>query len=257
MSKFNYLNHLIDRRSLTPIYDQVCAGFKQLIYRQHLQFGAVIPSISQIKSSTGLSTQEIENMYSTLSTLKLIRFDKDHYVCNYSLMSSQYFDFYIGMFEVIRKMGLKPNYRVIDHYVVSQLDTCFKNNAKITDETYLYVSRLYLGNDTAISFIESYYPMSLYPGILNIDFGSLDYNNKLESISGKKHTGYNQRFFSIYPDSQLIELLNADSKTPLMQFIALGHSNTNEIIEYNKTTLFEGAVFKRVLPQDDVTFNID
>lgn len=236
---------LIDRRANQPLVEQLFLNLKKAIMANKISFTELLPDPNDLANELQLDSDQVTAVYNQLIRMNLVARRGSHYQSNYSYASTFYLDHFKGMYDMIQLAGLKPSMRIVSHEIFNRDASDLPQDLAIQESVY-GIKRVYYGNDIPIAMVCSYYPLSLYPHIEDIELTDVPYTPVLENTYGHRIHHYHQKLEIIQADEAQATTFGCHRNDPLMSFMAHGYDLSNQIIEYNMTLLYDSATLTRV-----------
>jgi|GEM_PF-6206765 len=156
------MNINLDRRSKTPLTQQLEIQLRGLIANNALVQGQSLPSIDELVQDLEMSNEQVMLAYHNLIQDQFIKIMDDAYVVTYAQFPTHFISKFNAFGPILASMGIVPSIKTIklEHIKTpSHLTQYFKC------PVVLMTRRLYLGNQKNIATIVSYFDPQQYPDL--------------------------------------------------------------------------------------------
>ncbi len=173
------MNITIDRRSKTPLSQQLEIELRARMIRGELHQGMILPEISDLAAELSLLPEQVKEAYEALASSNHILVKHDQWVVNYGRISKVVFEKFTSLYDIIRLSKATPSI----HTLILKKDHKLSKNADIQlpFKKVLYTRRLYCANDKPQVLMDCYFPQDLYPGFESILETNEPYYTAIES----------------------------------------------------------------------------
>lgn len=148
---------------------ELTEALRELIRNQTIPSGVRLPQEDLLAEHLRVSRTVTRKAYSTLMEENLIRrIPKKGLVVQKKVVYAEFKKKFRNISEEMIAAGIKPSIRLIDKAIVHNKDINLHQFAQ--EEQLLKLSRIFYADDIAFLYIESYYPMSRFKEIEEVDF---------------------------------------------------------------------------------------
>jgi DNA-binding GntR family transcriptional regulator len=160
------MNITLDRRSKTPLSQQVEIDLRLKMIRGELQPGFVLPSEIELSAELGISSNEVLKAYEALTNGNHLALKNKTWVVSFSKVSRIIFEKFTSLVDIIKLTGSTPK---INTLIVSKDYKYPKDlGVEMPQGKILYARRLYYGNDKPMVLADCYFPQELFPNFDHI-----------------------------------------------------------------------------------------
>jgi DNA-binding GntR family transcriptional regulator len=239
------MNMTIDRRSKTPLSQQLEIELRAKMIRGELHQSMVLPEIELLAEELGLLPQQVKAAYDALVSSNHILHKNDQWVVNYGRISKLVFEKFTSLYDIIRLSGATPSILTL----IIKKDYKLSKNAELElpFKKVLYTKRVYCANDKPQVIMDCYFPQDLYPGLETILESNEPYYDAMKSKYG----------FDISRSDRTVEAENLKKKEAEIFGVPVGSGYCYSIVKTYDTAdrLIELDVCW-ILP-DTMHFNIE
>lgn len=225
----------LDRRKKQSLGEQVEFALKNGIQSQVFSNFRHLPTPEELTKLSGLSLNEMNDIFTSLINQGLITLIKDRYVPLVINVPSIYFDQIISIVDIFKLNQLAMSIEKIvlekRHCPDEMLDFGFYK-----EDPFLYYRRLYLGNEKPLLITDTYLSLNRFPILseTNIEKGS--YWEVMHSFNGDTIMGMAQRFSYIKADPYFKSMFKDPSLDILLKSEVFLFNQDDILIDY--TILF-------------------
>jgi len=160
------MNITLDRRSKTPLSQQLEIDLRLKMIRGELQPGAILPSESSLSAELGISSSEVLKAYEALANGNHLALKNSSWVVSFGKVSRIIFEKFTSLVDIIKLAGSTPRINTLtvskDHKISKDI------GVEMPLGKILYARRLYYGNDKPMVLVDCYFPQDLFPGFEEI-----------------------------------------------------------------------------------------
>lgn len=176
------MNITLDRRSKTPLHQQLEIDLRTKMIRGELNQGTVLPDPQSLAKTVGVTMDQVEQAYQSLQGTNHLIQKANGWTVNYGRVSKFVFEKFVSLFDIISSSGATPSIKTL----------AIKKNHKLTHEAdlalpfkkILYARRIYTANDKPMVLMDCYFPQDLYPDMEHILESNEPYYALLKSKFG-------------------------------------------------------------------------
>jgi len=155
------MNLTIDRRSKTPLYQQIEIELRLSMMRGILLQGTILPSAHDFASELGVEENDVLLAYQALAKANHLIQKQQGWSVNYGKISQLIFRDFMSLHDIIQLSGSTPSISTLalkkDHKITKDI------GIKIPFSEILYTRRLYFGNDIPQVLMDCYFAQDLFP----------------------------------------------------------------------------------------------
>jgi|GEM_PF-5659041 len=221
----------VDRRKKLPMSTQLKLEFQRILLTHDFEAETALPDASLLAEQFDVSLDAVESIYQFLVKEKLIlQRDDGFYTQPHINIALPVQDFRV-LFNTIQALGLTPSIESLKQSVVDDLPKTEFTPKKNGNETYLYLKRLYRGDEKIIAMTEHYLPLSHWKDLEKMDIGSQVLVPFLHAHY--QFHAYTERFVH----SQLLSSEDAlvfkhPQNSPILKAINLVYNDHGDLIEF-------------------------
>lgn len=176
------MNITLDRRSKTPLAQQLEIELRTKMIRGELNQGTVLPQPQALAKTIGMTAEQVEQAYLFLQGTNHLIQKSNGWTVNYGRVSKFVFEKFVSLFDIISQSGAVPSIKTLiikkDQKLTHDLDL------DIPFKKVLYAKRIYYGNDKPMVLMDCYFPQELYPDLDKILQSNEPYYSVLKSKFG-------------------------------------------------------------------------
>jgi len=174
------MNITIDRRSKTPIFQQIEIELRLSMMRGLLLQGTILPNTLDFANELGVEENDVLLAYQALQKANHLILKQHGWSVNYGKISQLIFRDFMSLHDIIRLSGSTPSITTLalkkDHKITKDI------GVKIPFSKILYTRRLYFGNDIPQVLMDCYFPQDLFPEFDKVLENSNPYYELFESM---------------------------------------------------------------------------
>ena len=174
------MNITIDRRSKTPIFQQIEIELRLSMMRGELLQGTELPRPFDFANELGVEENDVLMAYLALTKASHLIQKQQSWLINYGKVSQLIFRDITSLQDIIRLSGSTPSITTLtlkkDHKITKDI------GVKIPFSKILYTRRLYYGNDIPQVLMDCYFPQDLFPDFENALENNKPYYSLFESM---------------------------------------------------------------------------
>lgn len=155
----------IDRREKRPYDLQIRDRIKALILDQTFYYQDILPDPLELAASLSIDQELTLQAYKQLSKESFIKKTEKGYEITYLELTNYFFDRNVAIYDAIIALGLTPSIECVSKKVVTLSDDAARRFGFETARTFLYINRIYKGNQRPLIILENYLPMNIFPDI--------------------------------------------------------------------------------------------
>lgn len=213
------MNITLDRRSKTPLSQQLEIDLRLKMIRGELQPGAVLPSESSLSADLGITASEVLKAYEALANGNHLTLKGSEWIVSFGKVSRIIFEKFTSLVDIIKLAGSTPKIKTL---MVSRDFKVSKDlGVELPLGKILYARRLYYGNDKPMALVDCYFPQDLFPGFDEILRSNEPYYDLFKSK-------YNMDFSR---SERTIEALNLKKKEAEIFEVPVGSAYSYSIVK--------------------------
>jgi GntR family transcriptional regulator len=155
----------IDRREKRPYDVQIKDRIKALIIDQTFYYQDILPDPLELSAALNIDQEYASQAYKNLMKENFIKKTEQGYEVAYLELTNYFFDRNVAIYDAIIALGLTPSIECVSKKIVTLNDDIAKGFGFHTARTFLYINRIYKGNQRPLIILENYLPMSIFPDI--------------------------------------------------------------------------------------------
>jgi DNA-binding GntR family transcriptional regulator len=198
----NNIMHLftIDRRSTVHYATQIKESIKGMILDRTLYYKTNLPTIEQLAQHLDITTRYVERAYHELDEEHYIKQEDGQFHVSYIELTDYFFERNTSIVDAVKALGLKPSITCLEKRVLELSDKERKNMGFDLEHEnrYLYINRIYYGDQRPIIILENYIPLYIFPHLEDEFQGHEGLNNYIQ-----EHYG-----FSAYISKRVTTIVN-------------------------------------------------
>jgi GntR family transcriptional regulator len=243
---------VIDRRSSSSIFDQITEDIKKRILERQLRNGDVLPNIDAFALDLDVPKQAIRMAYQHLLDLKLIEKMGPSFVVSSIELPDLFNVQLMTMTQAISLMGLTPKIMQIDEPIILSNPVMNQHMGFNQNEQILKCRRIYLGDEVPIFYVESFFPLSVFPKLDTHDFSSTPYYDLFKNHYQILITESYRIFTSAGVTSEVATILRTAKGKPLYHTITSAKDQYGRHVEYGEIWSTSNHKQPMALEKDDI-----
>lgn len=244
----------IDRRSRVDYALQVKDNIKALVLDKTFCYRAVLPTTLELASHLEIDVEIVEDAYSQLQKERYIHRNDDQCTVSHLELTEYFFDKNTTIHEAIIALGLLPSIKCLDKKVVKLSSE--ESQAMGFDESigsdFLYINRLYLGNDQPIIVLENYLPLSIFKGMDKSFKGTEPLNDYLKTNYGFGAKTSIRKIKVVNLSKELSKILNERPNMASIQSTNNVFDSQNRMIDYGQSHAISSYYFHALITKEEL-----
>lgn len=231
----NWLDEIeLDKTLKTPLYQQLKNNILNLIWNNSIQSGDILPSEVNIANKLGISVSTVRQCMNQLASEGYIekRRNRGTIVLNRKI-NLGYSDSISNFDERVKKLGLKPETKILTLKVDSPTEDDINNLQIPKDEKVITLERLRKINKKPIVLIKSVIPYEKNKYILSKDLNTESLYDLFENHPTSSLYKVQRRLYAKIANKNEAEILEVNPSTALLTVETLAYNSDNEIMEYS------------------------
>jgi DNA-binding GntR family transcriptional regulator len=155
----------IDRRSKKPYDVQIKESIKALILDQTFYYQDLLPSPSELAQALHIDVVEVEAAYKHLVKENHIKKTELGYEVSFLELTNYFFDRNTAIYDAIIALGLTPSIECVSRKIVELSKKEASLLGFVGAQKFLYINRIYKGNQRPLIILENYLPLHIFPDI--------------------------------------------------------------------------------------------
>jgi DNA-binding GntR family transcriptional regulator len=161
----NYELISIDRRSKKPYDVQIKESIKALILDQTFYYQDLLPNPKDLASHLHMDFSIVDAAYKHLIKENHIKKTDLGYEVAYLELTNYFFDRNTAIYDAIIALGLSPSIECVTRKIVELSKKEAESLGFYNTKKFLYINRIYKGNQRPLIILENYLPMDIFPDI--------------------------------------------------------------------------------------------
>ncbi len=225
------MNITIDRRSKTPLFQQIEIELRLRLMRGELLQGTSLPSVFEFARELGVEENDVLMAYQALTKANHLIQKNQTWSVNYGKVSQLIFRDFTSLHDIIRQGGAIPSILTLalkrDHKITKDI------GIKIPFNKILYTRRLYSGNDIPQVLMDCYFPQDLFPDFENVLQSNKPYYSLFESMYHIEVSRSERTLEAGNLRKKEAELLNVPTGSAFCYSIVKTYDRLDRLIEIN------------------------
>ena len=222
----------IDKRRNQSIQEQLKQALYSVIMVRTLPEDYVMPSIKDMAKSLDVSIEDVQYAYDVLVKEKFLVLEPKGYQVRQSILPVNHGISLKALIDGISNIGLTPNIQDIDQGIVKLKDFKKIDHRFDEDDKLVKFSRLYLGNDHKISYLDNYLSTKHFPGMEDLNYTNFQiYPYIFEKYPGNYAI---KRHFTIESmNKEVANILDQAEGSPAIHIISQIYNEAGSQVEYS------------------------
>ena len=200
----------IDRRSVTDYALQVKEKIKGYILDKSFDYKTQLPSTHTLSNYLDIDNKYVIDAYNQLVEEHYIKQEFNNYQVIYIELTNYFFERNTSIYDAVITLGLTPSIKCLEKKVIklSQEDILRMGFNPEKENRYLYINRIYYGDNQPIIILENYLPLYIFEDMENDFTGDEPLNNYIGEKYGFKAHQSKRITKVVNLNKELAELLN-------------------------------------------------
>jgi DNA-binding GntR family transcriptional regulator len=243
----------IDRRSSVSINEQIKESIKANILDQTFYYQSVLPSPRELANHLKIDLSQVIQAYNKLVGERFIKENKDQkYVVEYYELTNYFFYRNVAIYDAVKALGMQPSIECLEKRVVElskeQLDMMgFKAGGK-----FLYINRIYKGDDKPIIILENYLPLSIFKDMDKKFIGTEPLNAYMEKTYHIKAKLSHRITKAVNLTAELAMLLGERKNAACIQSTNRIYDHQDRLIDFGRSHATSSYYFQAFIQRDEL-----
>lgn len=243
----------IDRRSSVSINEQIKESIKANILDQTFYYQSVLPSPNELADHLKVDIAQVAQAFNKLVEERFIKKDNDQtYVVAFYELTNYFFYRNVAVYDAIKALGMKPSIECLDKRVVElskeQLDMMgFKSGGK-----FLYINRIYKGDDKPIIILENYLPLSIFNEMDQKFMGTEPLNAYMEKTYHIKAKLSHRITKAVNLTAELASILGERKNAACIQSTNRIYDHQDRLIDFGRSHSTSSYYFQALIHRDEL-----
>ena len=248
----------IDRRSTIEYDTQLKESIKALILDQTFYYNTALPSELELAKHLNIDKKVVVSTYQQLTDERYIKKDSAGvFKISFFELTNYFFDRNVTVYDAIISLNLKPSIKCITEKVID-LDegTIIKMGFDVNQShKYLYIYRIYMGDNQPIMVLENYLPLYIFKDIEKIFVG----DEPLDDFLGKQY-GINAKVSkrimkSVNLPQEIANYLNVRKNAASIQSTNHIYDKFGRLIDYGRSHTITSYYFQALIKREEMQEN--
>lgn len=173
------MNITLDRRSKTPLSQQLEIELRLTMIRGELQQYTVMPDPIALATDLNMTPDQVTDAYQHLVNSSHLIHKNEAWIVSYGRITKLVFEKFVSLYDILKQYGSSPKIETLIIKKDHKLPKGFE--IEIPFKKILYTRRLYLSHDRPQVLIDCYFPQDLVPGMEKILEANEPYYGRLKS----------------------------------------------------------------------------
>lgn len=157
------MNITLDRRSKTPLSQQLEIELRLKMIRGELQQNSLMPSPDLLALECGISPDQVIEAYDRLNDSNHLIRKGETWVVGYGRITKNVFEKFLPLYEILKQFGSTPKIETLAIKKDYKLPKTF--DIDVPFKKILFTRRLYTSHDRPQAIIDCYFLQDLFPGM--------------------------------------------------------------------------------------------
>lgn len=225
------MKHLINRKSTTPIYEQIYNNLREKIENEEIISGESFPSERDLSDKFGVSRMTVRQALNALKQEGLIYHERGIG----AFVSKRKLDVHtrnlVGFTEEMKELGLRPSSKLLLAKIERASEEIAKDlNIEKGDQVF-HLQRLRLADDSPMAFEDAYLPATRYPNLANFKLEENSLYDLLEKEYGVKMSHAEEILEAVIFDKEMAKSLSVKPNSPALRVHRVVFSDANLAVE--------------------------
>lgn len=222
----------IDKRRNQSIQKQLKHELYSVIMVRTLPEDYVMPSVNDLAKSLDVQAEDVQFAYDALVEEKFLILDSKGYLIRQSILPVNHGISLKALIDGITNIGLTPIIQDIEQNIVELKELKKIEHRFDSDDKLVKFSRLYLGNEHKVAFLDNYLSIKHFPGMEDINYTNFQiYPYIFENYPGTYDI---KRQFTIESiNKEVANLLSLAEGSPAIHIISQIYTEDGSQVEYS------------------------
>lgn len=222
----------IDKRRNQSIQEQLKQALYSVIMVRTLPENYQMPSISGLAVNLDVQEDDVKYAYDALVSEQFLIKTQDDYVIRQNILPVNQGASLNAMIEGITNIGLTPSMLNLDQKVMSLKELKKVEHKFDSDDHLINFTRLYLGNDHKIAYLDNYLSVKYFPGMETLDYRNFKiYPHIFEKYPG--HYDIKRQFTIETMSKEVANLLDQTEGNPAIHVISQIYNSEGTQVEFS------------------------
>lgn len=245
----------IDRRSTVDYDLQLKESIKALILDQSFYYHEDLPTPDKLAKHLNIDVSVVESTYSQLIVERYVKKRKTgNFQVSYFELTNYFFDRNTAVWDAIIALGLTPSIECLVKKIVklSEEELLEKGFEPSKGNKFLFINRIYKGDNQPIMILENYLPLSVFPDINERLIGNEPLNNFLKTNYGIRAEISNRIIKSVNLTPRLAKLLNERKNAASIQSTNHIYDKYGRLIDFGQSHTISSYYFQALITKDEM-----
>ena len=222
----------IDKRRNQSIQEQLKQALYSVIMVRTLPEKYQMPSIHELSVSLDVQEDDVKYAYDALTSEQFLIKKEDVYVIRQNILPVNQGASLNAMIEGITNIGLTPSILNLDQKAMSLKELKKVEHRFDSDDRLINFTRLYLGNEHKIAYLDNYLSVKYFPGMETLKYDNFKiYPHIFEKYPGNYDI---KRQFTIESMSkEIASLLDQTEGSPAIHIVSQIYNQDGAQVEYS------------------------
>lgn len=234
------MNITLDRRSKTPLHQQLEIKLRTKMIRGELNQGTTLPEPDELARLNGVTVEQVEQAYLALQSSNHLVRKPLGWTVNYGRVSKFVFEKFVSLFDIISETGAVPSIKTL--VLKKDFKPAKDDELELPFKKILYARRLYYANDKPMVLMDCYFPQELYPELEQILQSNEPYYSILKSRFGLEFGHSDRTMEALNLRKKEAELLEVPVGSTYAYSIVKTYDKQNRLIEVDACWILPDAM---------------
>ncbi len=245
----------IDRRSKTPYDFQIKESIKALILDQTFIYKAVLPDSDFLASKLNIDKKYINSAYEQLIFERYVKKTTTNgYQVSFFELTNYFFERNVAVYDAISDLGMHPSIQCIEKKLVTlskaEIETMGFDSKK--SDKYMYINRIYKGDDKPIMVLENYLPLYMFPNIFEKFRGDEPLNDFLDKFYDNRAAVSRRITKAVNLNQELAKLLNERNNAASLRSTNRVYNRERQLIDYGQSHTISSYYFQSLIDEQEI-----
>ncbi|HAX02487.1 MAG: hypothetical protein A2Y45_04320 [Tenericutes bacterium GWC2_34_14] len=238
----------IDRREKRPYDLQIRDRIKALILDQTFYYQDILPDPLDLAVSLSIDKELTLQAYKHLVKDSFIKKTENGYEIAYLELTNYFFDRNVAIYDAIIALGLTPSIECVSKKVIVLSDEIARSYGFDTERSFLYINRIYKGNQRPLIILENYIPMSIFPKIDQLLTGVEPLNAFIYEHYGLYAKDSHRVTKAVNLPKDIAKYLNEPEGSPSISSTNHVYDQHQRLIDYGQSHSTSSYYFQSIIP---------
>lgn len=243
----------VDRRSSVPINEQIKESIKANILDQTFYYQSQVPSPKALAENLKVELPLVILAHDKLVEERFLKkVSNEIYVVAYYELTNYFFYRNVAIYDAIQALGMVPSIQCLEKKIVQVDPQQIADMGFKQDETFLYINRIYKGDDKPIIMLENYLPLSIFKDMDKRFNGTEPLNAYMEKEYHIKAKLSHRVTKAVNLSDHFAKILGERKNAASIQSTNRVYDQKDRLIDYGRSHTTSSYYFQALITRDEL-----